>query len=285
MFTTMKMMGGEEIGTPGSDGGSDRDLEEKSKFKLWHIPFGLVVLFSLVCIPILFVMIGRVKDSVSYVLSYRSCIVRLKRLLTLSPLLPLCIQSNTAFAATATFAASTSVSEGKVVSLDSSGGLQHGGGTSIYKNIVDVTADCPSYLSMDSVFGNTYIISYANKETHEATLQIVNVDSDSPNVGTLVNSELTPYYIYDIASLNTTAGTFVGVCQDLNNTGETAYLVAGKIDPTTYAITLVKSDTPYADSYSVNPAITRLSDTNFAVVYYNSYPAKIATRYGKHFPY
>jgi len=226
--------------------------ERPSTFKLWYLPAGLIALFTVICIPILFAMVANVKKD----------------------------SSTTAFAGTASFSASASISRGKVVSLDSAGGLQLGGGTSIYKNVVDVTADCPSYLSMDSVFGNTYVISYANKVTNQATLQVVKVNSGSPNVGALVNSEKTTYYISEIATLDSAAGTFVGVCQDFNATGESAYIVAGKIDPTTYEITLVRSDTPYADTYSVDPSITRLSDTNFAVAYYNFNPAKIATRFG-----
>jgi hypothetical protein len=70
----------------------------------------------------------------------------------------------------APFTSSAAIPSGKVVSLAADGTVQAGAGTSIYKNIVDVTLTCPDFLSMDSMFGNTYLMSYATEVTKKASL-------------------------------------------------------------------------------------------------------------------
>eukprot|EP01034_Spumella_vulgaris_P030953 gene30953-38253_t len=107
-------------------------------------------------------------------------------------------------AASAQFsAASTSgIVKGSVVSLSAIGSIQTGAGTSIYKNIADISAKCPSYLSMDAVYENAYLISYANKVSFTSTLQVVQV-ADTPNTAKVVSTLDTPYDFYDIITLST----------------------------------------------------------------------------------
>lgn len=158
----------------------------------------------------------------------------------------------------------------------------------MYKNIVDMNFLCPSYLSMDAIYDDTYLISYANKQTLNSTLQVVYVDAATPNFGEQVLiQQNVGYYIYEIITLSKVDGIFVGICQDYNNVAETAYIIAGKLikNENNYEIKLQPSATPYTSVYSVDPTITRMSDNSFAIVYYNYETNKVETSYGKSIDY
>lgn len=133
---------------------------------------------------------------------------------------------------------------------------------------------------MDAVYSNAYLTSYANKGSRNATLQVT-VMSDSPNKASVVSSLETSYFMYEVLTLNQNSGLFVGITQDSSNTSETAYLVAGKVDGATYKISLGKG-VQYAEEYSMDPQITRLSNTTFAIAYYTYEPGFLATRIGKY---
>lgn len=174
----------------------------------------------------------------------------------------------------------SSITKGSVVSLSATGAIQAGGGTSIYKNIVDFVAKCPSYLSMDAIYSDAYLVSYAEKGSTSATLQVVQVGA-TPNKGVVVTSQPAPYALYEVTALQD--GLFVGITQDSKEAQDTAYVVAGTVSSATFAVSLGAPLLYTTGQYSMNPAVTRLSDTAFALAYYSSDPPMLATRYGKHF--
>ena len=182
---------------------------------------------------------------------------------------------------TAAFSAASSLPGGQGVSLAADGSVQSGAGTSIYLDIVEIDATCPQFLSMDAVYADTYLISFADKDTKKSFLQVITVNAKTPNKGTHQKTEYINYNMYQIVSMNMADGTFIGICQDSNSTAETAFLVAGKVDKTTFAITLVPSTTTYVNQFAITPAITSLSSTQFAIGYYSdTAPLQLATRYG-----
>jgi hypothetical protein len=129
-----------------------------------------------------------------------------------------------------------------------------------------------------AVYSNAYIISFADKTSATAALQVVSIINDVPNKGKVVSSMQTSIYLYEIATLSD--GLFIGICQDISSSLETAFVVAGTVDRNSYSITL-GNVAQYTANYSVNPQITRLSDTEFAMTYYSFSPAMLVTRFGK----
>lgn len=182
--------------------------------------------------------------------------------------------------AISSFTTSKSVGSGKAVSIAADGSVQTGAGTSIYKNIVDVTLSCPDYLSMDSVFGNTYILAYAEEITKKATLQVVTVASSTPNKGDVADTKETDYTIVDLVTLDADKGIFVGITQDQDENVDTGFVVAGKVDAQTHQVAPLVASAAYGGQYSLSPVITRLSSATFAIGYYDGNPNEIRTRYG-----
>jgi len=181
---------------------------------------------------------------------------------------------------TFTVASGSSIAGGNAVSLDSSGVLQAGAGTSIYRNIVDIVATCPRYLNMDAISDDSYLISYSDGQT--TSLQVVTVDADTPNKGTVVQTETVQQTIADMVTLSQSTGLFVGICQDQEIAATQDYIVAGFVDPVTHVISPLMVSDQYAITYSVVPLITRLSDTAFAIAYTKAVtPQVFMTRYGK----
>lgn len=182
---------------------------------------------------------------------------------------------------TSTFTAATgsSIAGGNAVSLDSSGVLQAGAGTSIYRNIADVVADCPKYLNMDAISDDSYLISYSDGTT--TNLQVVVVGADTPNSGKVVQTATEQQAISDMVTLSQSTGLFVGICQDSQSALNTDYVVAGIVDPVTHTISTLSVSEQYGTEYSSTPRITRLSNTEFAIAYYAGDPQRLFTRYGR----
>lgn len=170
------------------------------------------------------------------------------------------------------------------MSLSSTGVLQAGAGTSIYRNIVDIVATCPNYLNMDAINNNVYLIGYSDTESKTTSLQVVTVDDTTPNKGTVVQTKVVDQMIGDMATLSSTTGLFVGICQDTEAALKLNYVVAGTVNPTTYAISALSQVAYNASSYSIAPRITRLSNTEFAIAYYYgelNQPQYMVTQYGE----
>lgn len=171
-------------------------------------------------------------------------------------------------AASSSFQSSSPFTEGSVVALTSDGQLQTGAGTSIYRSAATISATCPAYLDLDPLFSNYYLLSYADSSTSKASLQVMEVASDAPNKGIAVSTYASDYDLFEKVTMNQDSGLFVTISQDFSDTAETAVIQMGKVDASnSYTITMGTA-VPYATQYSVSPAITRLTDSIFAVSYY-----------------
>lgn len=150
---------------------------------------------------------------------------------------------------------------------------------------------CPNYLDIDSVFTNSFILSYYDKSTDLSYLSVVQIESTqvtSSKAGVVSLSKQikelstfsSTYDFFQLTVLDQDLGIFVFITQDQSSTSETAYVVAGKVDPISYEIT-IGSPILYTQLYSVDPYITRLSNSSFAFTYYSydSNPS-LLTRYG-----
>jgi hypothetical protein len=195
--------------------------------------------------------------------------------------LPAQYYSTQELAATTTYnTALPTTTAGKAVSFTSSGGLQTGAGSSLYLNVSSnfVGSDaCPAYLSMDSFDNNLYLYAYANKETYKSTLQLLQMTS--AREAKLLATTTVDYFVYELAALDKSKNSFIMVCQDYSNSSETAYVVSGSVDMSSLDISVLDEQI-YAANFSVDPAVTRLSDSSFAIAYYNTDPSMLATRVG-----
>jgi hypothetical protein len=181
------------------------------------------------------------------------------------------------------------------LSFTSSGSLQVGGGTTLYKNIVSIQANCPNYLSMISMSLGTnnqyYLASYANKQAFNSTLQLIEMTSGTTSSGTVLEILSVGYYIYEIVTLSSTSGIFLAICQDFSSSSNQAYLLMGKVSSASTSasptISISSSKVFYSTSqYSVTPQLIALSQSSFALAYYDSdidvnLPLAV-TRYGKY---
>jgi hypothetical protein len=153
-----------------------------------------------------------------------------------------------------------------------------GGGTSIYRNVVDMQLSCPSYVDVDAIFSDSYLLSFGNKNQNSSTFQIVELAN--PNSGVIVSTTLSKYFAYETVTLSQSSGVFVSICQDFSLDLEEAYVVAGIVG-SNYDVSFGKPIT-YTSVYSVNPSIVRLDETTFALSYYTSTePYVVNTRYGE----
>jgi len=187
----------------------------------------------------------------------------------------------------------TTYPAGYAVSFSQNGTLQVGGGISLYNQINtlnssndnQIQAYCPSYLSMDAVANDFYLISYGKKTTQSSTLTTVKIDSTSTGYQSSVSVTLpTKYFIYETIVLSQDSGLFVSICQDYSVSNATAFLIPGHVNIQTGAIVLHDEEKVlYSNTeYSLGPDLVRLSDTSFALAYYDwgSYN-NVVTRYGK----
>ncbi len=87
-----------------------------------------------------------------------------------------------------------------------------------------------------------------------------------------------------MTTLNKNTGLFVYVTQDTNGNKNLSLVGAGWVDPVNdYVISLNIDGAALYDTgnYSVDPIITRLSDTSFAILYYSYEPViSLYTKYG-----
>ena len=118
---------------------------------------------------------------------------------------------------------STSIGYG--LSIAHSGKTLLGTGTSIYKDIAALASPCPKYLTSDAMFDSNYLLSYY--DSAEETSKIVLMELSNPRDTTLLSSSTFPSEVYDIATLNQGTGIFVAINQDMDETQDTATVIAG----------------------------------------------------------
>lgn len=141
--------------------------------------------------------------------------------------------------------------------------------------------DCPEYLGIDAIFGDMYLVSYFDAASKGTTFSVISI-GPNPNQATVQNTQSFPYQVFETATLSQSDGTFVAITQDFSSSEETAYVIGGSIDAANgYAITLTISPEVYTNIYSIDPQITRLSDTSFAIAYYRyGSESTLFTQYG-----
>jgi len=170
---------------------------------------------------------------------------------------------------------------GYSLSLAAAGKAVLGGGTSVYKNIIQFTPNCPKYLSADTIFSSHYLMSYYDSTLGSSTINLLSLDS--PQESELVATSTLDSQIFEIATLDGNNGLFVGINQDMDANADKATVVAGKTSAIAPSSFSYGSPVNYGGEYSVDPAITRLSDNSFAISYFDTDAVGtsiLVTRYG-----
>lgn len=109
---------------------------------------------------------------------------------------------------------------------------------------------------MDAIYSNAYLVSYADKFAISSTLQVVKVDENKPDTGSVMSTLNTNNFFYQVLTLKN--GLFVGITQDASEELENAYIIAGSVNSANYQITVNDANpVRYASNYSMNPQITR----------------------------
>ena len=170
-----------------------------------------------------------------------------------------------------TFDSKTTIPEYTPVSLKIEG-LNIGGGTSIYENLItnlNTYMNCPKYLTINAFYENTYLVSYVENDK-TSKLLLIGVDPNTPEKASIIYSfEPLNYKIYKHVVLNPNAGTFAIITEDYDPQ-KTDSLVIGASISSDYQLTL-GSPTVYSSSnFSITPDLSRLDDDSYAVVYYGN---------------
>ena len=223
-----------------------------------------LLIFPIITIPILFTMIRDKKT-------------------TTSPTTAMSVSSSYS---TVSAAATTSNVGG--ASMTSKGGVQAGGGTTIYKGVGTIeTSGCPKYLSAAAVFDNKFIVSNADRATGLGTVRVMQIDSSRK--GTTLASNTSSSDMYQVATLNHGTGLFITISQGLNGLyggpKKKSAIIAGKVNPAKGFGLSLGSPVSYADEDlgSIAPSLTSLSNNSFAFTYYMN--VTVYTRYGALCPF
>lgn len=168
------------------------------------------------------------------------------------------------------------------VSLTSDGHVRSGGGTTIYRNVADVPLECPQFIDMDAIFSSFFIVSSVYGDgSGTSYMNLVSIDAD--NTGKIVYSHERDGDVYEVITMSQSGGIFVAIEQDNNAGVNEAVVFAGMVQADGSKFTLGPSAYYSTSIYSMNPVITRLSDTSFALSYYDTVEglAVMSTRVGK----
>lgn len=126
---------------------------------------------------------------------------------------------------------------------------------------------------MAAVSSSLYLISYVDETADNdkpGKLQVVSFASGDPSAGTISFSREYNYQFFEVISLSQDDKTFVAICQDLSEESDESYVIAGRVSDNGKDIDLGDTVRYVSTEYSVDPAISRLSDTEFVIVYYYS---------------
>ena len=163
---------------------------------------------------------------------------------------------------------SSSMIDGRAVSLTPTGGVQIGAGTSIYRGVGEIPPDaCPKYLSGTPLFNNKFLVSYTDAATMNGVISVMSIDESRKS--SVVATSQSKYDLYHILTLDQETGLFITISQDQGypKPANTSVVMAGKSDSTNYAISY---GTPirYSDKSSLDPSICALSKTSFSIGYF-----------------
>lgn len=167
------------------------------------------------------------------------------------------------------------------MSFTASGHIAVGAGTSVYKNVYKADGSCPKYLDLDIVYDSTYVMSSTDAGSGVTTVTTM-LASDARTISTLTTST-PPVSVYQTTTLAQNTGLIVGIGQDMS-LDEALDTVTAATVASTGVITYGESVRYGSGDYSMDPMITRLSDTSFAISYYNSINnftyTQLLTQYG-----
>jgi hypothetical protein len=222
----------------------------------------VLLIFPVITIPILFTLI-RDKKTTSTQASATS------------------VSSSYSVSSAASASASTNTVGG--ASMTSTGGVQVGGGTTIYKGVGTIpTSACPKYLSAAAVFNDKFIVSNADGKTGLGTVRVLSIDSSRKGTSLGTNTS-SINDMYQVSTLNQATGLFITISQGDGPYGnkKKSAITAGKVNPATGYSIAFGSPVSYVDDAlygSLAPSLTSLSNTSFAFVYYMN--LDVYTRYG-----
>ena len=162
---------------------------------------------------------------------------------------------------------STNLFGGVPVSISATGQVQQGGGTTIYKNIGAInTVQCPYYMSGTAIYEDIFLVSYENKVTGQGTINVMSVDSNRNT--NLLNTSFISHDLYGLVTLNKGTGLFASISQNGALVGTDPVVIAGSVNKKKgYSINFGPA-TLYSTGASVDPSITSLSNTTFAIAYF-----------------
>ena len=155
---------------------------------------------------------------------------------------------------------------GTAVSMSATGAVQTGGGTTIYRDIGMIPFDvCPKYLAATPLFDDKFLVSFSDKATGIGYASVMQVDSAKK--ATVLSSAQNTHDLYQIVTLNQGTGLFVSISQDYSYK---AALIAGRpSQANNYGITFGNPTIYTPGQYSFDPSITALSNTTFAIAFFN----------------
>jgi hypothetical protein len=145
-----------------------------------------------------------------------------------------------------------------------------------------MNAACPKYIDIDAVFNNSFLAHYQDKGTGLSILKVVTMDSLA-DISTVVETDTTAKF-YTVTTLNQDTGLFVGISQAYSSFA--SFVTAGQVDAATSVVNLGTPQLYGCYQYTtVNPYLTRLSDTSFAITHYCSDASYVTlsvnTQYGR----
>lgn len=171
------------------------------------------------------------------------------------------------------------------VSLTFFGSVRLGAGTSLYTfpSSPVITQTCPSYLDVDAIYNDRYLVSFADKNTGSASISVVATDLTTSQPTTLSTTAIDAP-LSQVTTLNQATGLFVYISGDTSSSADTAIIAAGLVDGSNTAqIRLGPTNTTFIgnSNYTVGPQIIALSEDTFAVTYFLYSPiATLMTRVG-----
>ena len=127
-------------------------------------------------------------------------------------------------------------------------------------------ASCPQYLDIEPAFDDLFVMSYVNGANHDSAIAVMALSA--ANKGIIVSTTGHSGEIYEIATISQDRGVFVAITQDSVAGGGSSVVFAGKVGTDGKTIAFGADAVYCTDEYSLNPSITRLSETEFALSYY-----------------
>ena len=178
---------------------------------------------------------------------------------------------------------------GTPVSLTASGAAEAGGGVSIYTDLLaqGLTEQLQDseFLGVSSTLGEYFVVC-AQSGNSSSRLLLTRVPEAAPNQAELLEASTldVPFSIYTHITMSEATGIFLLVSQtDYDVSTADAFVAAGVVSADDHQIS-IGVHIPYCSfNYSLAPAISRLDDQHFVMVYYadSDDNSSVVSRVGK----